>query len=147
MVGFVVLCALLIMNAREFSYLIESINIRKHQAERAKVVDMILSKKLNDFTYKGCANWINLPDSLKHLSEGGNVRVEVIDKKVSVFFYLRDRLSEESVGVAYFGTPMTTSRIMSINDPNSFFFRDEWVKSIDEHWFYIANIINTEPEP
>ncbi|MBN1415868.1 MAG: hypothetical protein JW973_12265 [Bacteroidales bacterium] len=138
---------LILLNFGKVYYWISLIDFNIHQSDRNNVVDMIKINKLNDYSYKSSINWINLPDSLKNLSQGGNVRIEMIENKISVFFYLKFKESEDPIGFAYFDTPMTKERIMNINNPNSFYFGDKWIKKINDNWFYIESITIRETGP
>jgi len=145
--GMIVLGLLVILNFGKVYYLISLIDFNNHQSDREKVVEMIKTNKLNDYSYKNSKNWINLPDSLNDLSQNGNVRIEIIENKLSVFFYLKFRDSEDSIGFAYFDSSMTRERLMNIKNPNSFFFEEKWVKKINDNWFYVEYITIRETAP
>jgi hypothetical protein len=84
---------------------------------------------------------------LKDLSQNGNIRIEIIENKLSVFFYLKFRDSENPIGFAYFDSSMTKENLMNIKNPNSFFIGEKWVKKINNNWFYIETITIRETAP
>ena len=138
--GIIILGLLILFNFGKVYYWITLLDFNKHQPDREKIVEMIKTNKLNDYTYKGSDNWIDLPDSLKDLSQKGNVRIEMIDNKLSVFFYLKFRDSEAPIGFAYFDSSMTKEKLMNIKNPNSFYFGEKWTKKINDNWFYVESI-------
>ena len=145
--GIIVLGLLIILNFGKVYYWISLIDFNNHQSDREKVVEMIKTDRLNNYSYKNSTNWINLPDSLKDLSQKGNVRVEMIDNKLSVFFYLKFRENEDPIGFAYFDSSMTNEKLMNMENPNSFYFGDKWIKKINNNWFYIQSITIRETAP
>lgn len=145
--GIIVLGLLIILNFGKVYYWISLIDFNNYQSDREKVVEMIKTNKLNDYSYKNSTNWINLPDSLKDLSQNGNVRIEIIENKLSVFFYLKSRDSEDPIGFAYFDSSMTKEKLMNIKNQNSFFFGEKWVQKINNNWFYIESITIRETAP
>jgi len=42
---------------------------------------------------------------------------------------------------------MTKERLMNIQNPNSFFFRDKWVKEIQTNWYYVEYKTEKETAP
>lgn len=145
--GIIVLGLLIILNFGKVYYWISLIDFNNHQSDREKVVEMIKTDRLNDYSYNKSTNWINLPDSLKDLSQNGNVRIEMINNELSVYFYLKFRDSEDPIGFAYFDSSMTKTKLMNITNPNSFFFGEKWVKKINDNWFYVESITVRETAP
>jgi hypothetical protein len=145
--GFILLGLLILLNFGKVYYWISLVNFHNHLSAREKIVELIKANKLKDYTYNNSSNWINLPDSVRDLSQEGNVRIEVIDNELSVFFYLKFRKSEDPIGFAYFDGSMTKERLMNIKNPNSFYFGDKWIKKLNENWVYIETITNREIAP
>lgn len=145
--GLVILGLLILLNFGKVYYWISLFDFNEHQSDREKIVELIKTNELKDYSFKGSDNWINLPDSLKDLSQKGNVRIEMIDNKISVFFYLKFRDSEDPIGFAYFDSSMTEEKLMNIKNPYSFYFGEKWTKKIDENWFYVESITIRETAP
>jgi len=145
--GIIILGLIILFNYGKVYYWISLIDFNNHQSYREKVIEMIKTNQLNDYSYRISTDWLTLPDSLKDLSQGGNVRIEMVDNKLSVFFYLKFRKSEDPIGFAYFDSPMTKEKLTNINDQNSFYFGDKWIKKIKNNWFYIESITIRETGP
>jgi hypothetical protein len=137
---------LILFNFGKIYYLYSLVDFNKNLEQRAKVVELIKAGKLNNYSYNGSTDWINLPDSLKYLSNGGNVRVEFFENKISVFFY-KNRESADPTGFAYFDEEITKDKLMKIKNPDSFFFGEKWVRKLNANWYYVAKITIVEPAP
>ena len=143
----VIIGILILFNFGKIYYFYSIIDFNKNLAQRERIVELIKSGKLKNYTFNSSQNWINLPDSVKQLSEKGTVRIENLDNNLSVFFYQKFRETEDPIGFAYFENGMTKERLMNIQNPNSFFFRDKWVKEIRTNWYYVEYKIERETAP
>lgn len=122
------------------------IDFNMNLSEREKAVEYIKNAKEVSYTYRGEDSWINLPNNMKNLSVDGNVRVETINNRLSVFFY-KCRDGENPIGFAYFEGKDTPNLIANNRSPNTFFSGPLWVKMLNENWYYIQSIPDYTPAP
>lgn len=122
-----------------FTSLTLEVDFRLKQSDREKVVKMITLKNIKYDLQQ--LPFVEIPIEYKNLSAGkSNVKVEIIDNKVCVFFYTFRGLTDNSAGFVY----VPDEKIMSKFKVGKFgastiFYDPIEITKITDHWYFISN--------